>query len=165
MGGDLNVDIGESTNRGSKITKNTSVTVEIPKGTSGDFAMPIYGASVRATEVEGSSTVQESFTQQVGGNSTVTIDATDVTFSADIVAGGSGRSVTVSGDATLSADTLTLDGASTSAPNPTPSAMSASPSRGSSVTRRGLSSLTLNFCAMGKRFRGTVQREQTTRLV
>lgn len=73
--------------------------------------------------------------------------------------------LTVSGDSTLSADTLTLDGASTSAPNPTPSAMSASPSRGSSVTRRGLSSLTLNFCAMGKRFRGTVQREQTTRLV
>ena len=87
VGGDLNVDIGEYTNRGSKITKNTSVTVEIPKGTSGDFAMPIYGASVRATEVEGSSTVQESFMQQVGGNSTVTIDAPAVTFSADIVAG------------------------------------------------------------------------------
>lgn len=110
MGGDLNVDIGEYTNRGSKITKNTSVTVEIPKGTSGDFAMPIYGASVRATEVEGSSTVQESFTQRVGGNSTVTIDAPDVTFSADIVAGGSGRSVTVAGAATLNLISGTFTG-------------------------------------------------------
>lgn len=110
MGGDLNVDIGEYTNRGSKITKNTSVTVEIPKGTSGDFATPIYGASVRATEVEGSSTVQESFMQQVGANSTVTIDAPDVTFSADIVAGGSGPSVTVAGAATLNLISGTFTG-------------------------------------------------------
>lgn len=109
VGGDLNVDIGSLKDRGSVITGNTSVTVEIPSE-SGDFAMPIYGASVRATAGKAA---QESFTQRVGGNSSVTIDAPDVTFSADIVAGGSGPSVTVAGAATLSADTLTLDGAST----------------------------------------------------
>lgn len=163
VGGDLNVDIGSLKDRGSVITGNTSVTVEIPSE-SGDFAMPIYGASVRATAGKAA---QESFTQRVGGNSSVTIDAPDVTFSADIVAGGSGPTspspATPPSPPTPSPSTVPPP--STSAPNPTPSAMSASPSRGSSVTRRGLSSLTLNFCAMGKRFRGTVQREQTTRLV
>ena len=99
VGGDLNVDIGSQKDRGSVITGNTSVTVEIPEDTPGrTFAMPIYGASVRATAGKAA---QEDFTQTVRGNSTVTIDAPDVTFSADIVAGGSGPSVTVEGAATL----------------------------------------------------------------
>lgn len=106
VGGDLNVDIGSLKDRGSVITGNTSVTVEIPSE-SGDFAMPIYGASVRATAGKAA---QESFTQRVGGNSSVTIDAPDVTFSADIVAGGSGPSVTVAGAATLNLISGTFTG-------------------------------------------------------
>ena len=106
VGGDLNVDIGSQKDRGSVITGNTSVTIEIPSE-SDDFAMPIYGASVRATAGKAA---QEDFTQTVRGNSTVTIDAPDVTFSADIVAGGSGRSVTVEGAATLNLVSGTFTG-------------------------------------------------------
>lgn len=71
VGGDLNVDIGSLEPRGSEITGSTSVTVDIPEA-SGTFSMPIYGASVRATAGKAA---QESFTQKVGGTSTVTIDA------------------------------------------------------------------------------------------
>lgn len=98
VGGDLNVDTGTLTNRGSEIKGSTSVTVDIPAATTGTFAMPIYGASVRATE---GGNVQTNFSQTVDETSTVTINAPNVTFTGKIVAGGSGQSVSVKGAATL----------------------------------------------------------------
>lgn len=98
VGGDLNVDTGTLTNRGSEIKGSTSVTVDIPAATTGTFAMPIYGASVRVTE---GGNVQTNFSQTVDETSTVTINAPNVTFTGKIVAGGSGQSVSVKGAATL----------------------------------------------------------------